>query len=117
MSFHLPLSSTLGYERGISAVPRDRRRRFRDTRRHKLEVAKDLHQLKKKKLVSVSMPRRGICKRMKIAWSVAATCMHVVAIFRVVHHSWLNGNPVSATMLLRGTREDENWGRPGYDGT
>ena len=29
MSFHLPLSSTLGYERGISAVPRDRRRRFR----------------------------------------------------------------------------------------
>ena len=37
----------LGYERGISAVPRDRRRRFRGTRRHKLEVVKDLHQLKK----------------------------------------------------------------------
>ena len=47
MSFHLPLSSTLGYERSISAVPRDRRRRFRGTRRHKVEVAKDLHQLKK----------------------------------------------------------------------
>ncbi len=43
----MPLSSTLGYERGISAVPRDRRRRFRDTRRHKLEVVKDLHQLEK----------------------------------------------------------------------
>ena len=28
-SFHLPLSSILEYERGISAVPRDRRRRFR----------------------------------------------------------------------------------------
>ena len=47
MSFHLSLSSTLGYERGISAVPRDRRCRFRGTRRHKLEVIKDLHQLKK----------------------------------------------------------------------
>ena len=46
VSFHLPLSSTLGYERGISAVPRDRRRRFRGTRRHKLEVVKDLHQFK-----------------------------------------------------------------------
>ena len=47
MSFHLPLSSTLGYEPGISAVPRDRRRRFRGTRRHKVELVKDLHQLKK----------------------------------------------------------------------
>jgi hypothetical protein len=43
----LPLSSTLGYEHGISAVPRDRRRRFRGTRRHKLDIVKDLHQLKK----------------------------------------------------------------------
>jgi hypothetical protein len=47
VSSHLPLSLTLEYERGISAVPRDRRRRFRGTRRHKLEVVKDLHQLKK----------------------------------------------------------------------
>jgi len=47
VSFHLPLSSTLGYERGISAVPRDRRRRFRGARRHRIEVVKDLHQWKK----------------------------------------------------------------------
>ena len=47
MRFYLPLSSTLGYERGISTVPRDRQRRFRGTRRHKLEVVRELHQLKK----------------------------------------------------------------------
>jgi len=47
VSFHLPLTSTLGYERGICAVPRERRRRFRGTRRHKLELVKDFHQLKK----------------------------------------------------------------------
>jgi hypothetical protein len=58
VSFHLPLSSTLGYERGISAVPRDRRRRFRGTRRHKLEVVKDLHQLKKLKNLSQGPVRR-----------------------------------------------------------
>src|SRR5271157_940539 len=38
---------TLGYERGIAAVPKDRRPRFRGTRRHKLEVIKDILQLKK----------------------------------------------------------------------
>src|SRR5271157_5134450 len=38
---------TLGYKRGISAVSRDRRRRFRGTRRRKLQLVKDLHQLKK----------------------------------------------------------------------
>jgi len=47
VSFHLPLSLTLRYKRGISAVPRDRRRRFRGTRRRKHEIVKDLHQLKK----------------------------------------------------------------------
>ena len=42
----LKMDGTLGYERGSSAVPRDRRRRFRGTRRHKLELVRDLHQLK-----------------------------------------------------------------------
>jgi hypothetical protein len=46
VSFHLPLSLTLGYKRGISAVPKDRRRQFRGTRRHKRELVNDLHQLK-----------------------------------------------------------------------
>ena len=46
MSSHLLLSLTLGYKRGISAVPRDPQRQLRGTRPDKLELAKDLHQLK-----------------------------------------------------------------------